>query len=988
MSQVVIGDILPYTQAIATGGQTVFGTNWTANYESDVVVYKTPVGDEPNDVTQVLPYPAGYSVAFIGSQQDVQVTLVVPALIGERITITRQTPADRENLYTNTNFVPSMLNNDFGILTLVDQQAQLVDQKIGPRYNYSAIIVDVTDTILPILGAGQIWAKDPTNSFIEAVDLSTVISGGTVTQINTGLGLTGGPITTVGTISFGTMNPNTFWGNITGGVAVPTQVTTGYFLQTANNLSDITNQAAARNNLGLNIGSDVQAWNAALQSISGLTTVANNMLYTTASNTYAVIAPLANASLVSSAGSVPSWSQTLPQAVQTNIQYLGIQNQNLNMGGFQINNGADPTQPSDFATKNYVDLNALTGTSVYAASAASLGTVTQAGSGAGATLTNAGVQATFALDGVNPPLNSIVLIKNTATGMTAANEGIYTVTNVGSGASNWVLTRSTSYDTPAEINQTGLIIVQNGSTLAGTAWYNAVTIVTVDVTNFSYSQFGNIIFPVSLSNGGTNASLVASAGSVTYSTATAMAFSAVGSAGQLFQSAGTAAPGWTTATYPGTATGTGTLLRADGTNWSPTTTTYPATNAINTIMYASSANVMGVITPVFDAVMVSGASGIPSWSLTLPSGLTIPGYAHSGANSDITSMSGLTGYLQFPAGIKDASGNIVIGFGSVASAVNTLNVYNAVAGGNTFIQNSGASASIPLELQPKNADLWLSDTSNTIAPSLRFYNAARTQYTALKAATAQATTLTLTLPAADAAVSGNAMVSNAAGVLSFLTLPTLTKVVYQIFTASGTYTPTSGMKYCIIECVGGGGAGGGAAAAGAGAGTGGGGGGGGSYASIVSTAATIGASQTVTIGAGGTAGTAGNNAGNAGGDTSVGSICIGKGGGGGSGSAGAAGGAGGAGGVTGTGSMTIVGGNGDTGQYAGVTTVMPTGGGGGESIFGHGAGNYHANGASNGLTGTGYGGGGGGGLTYNNSGTVQGGIGQAGVVRITEFVSI
>lgn len=171
MSQVVIGDILPYTQAIAIASQTVFGTNWTADAASDVVVYQTPSGDDADDVTQILAYPADYSVAFIGSQQQVQVTLVTPASAGDRITITRQTPADRENLYTNTNFVPSMLNNDFGILTLVDQQAQLVDQKIGPRYNYSAIIVDVVDTILPVLEANQMWAKNSGNTAIIAIDV-------------------------------------------------------------------------------------------------------------------------------------------------------------------------------------------------------------------------------------------------------------------------------------------------------------------------------------------------------------------------------------------------------------------------------------------------------------------------------------------------------------------------------------------------------------------------------------------------------------------------------------------------------------------------------------------------------------------------------------------------------------------------------------------------------------------------------------------------
>lgn len=166
MSQVIIGDILPYTQAIAIASQTVFGTNWTANYASDVVVYQTPSGDEPDDVTQILSYPSEYSVAFIGDQQEVQVTLVTPAGAGDIITITRQTPADRQNVYTNTNFTPSMLNNDFGILTLVDQQAQLVNQLIGPRYNYSSVITDVVDTILPLLPENSTWVKNSNNTAI------------------------------------------------------------------------------------------------------------------------------------------------------------------------------------------------------------------------------------------------------------------------------------------------------------------------------------------------------------------------------------------------------------------------------------------------------------------------------------------------------------------------------------------------------------------------------------------------------------------------------------------------------------------------------------------------------------------------------------------------------------------------------------------------------------------------------------------------------
>ena len=56
----------------------------------------------------------------------------------------------------------------------------------------------------------------------------------------------------------------------------------------ANNLSDLNNAGTARTNLGVAIGSDVQAYDAGLQSISGLTTAANKMIYATGSDTYAV----------------------------------------------------------------------------------------------------------------------------------------------------------------------------------------------------------------------------------------------------------------------------------------------------------------------------------------------------------------------------------------------------------------------------------------------------------------------------------------------------------------------------------------------------------------------------------------------------------------------------------------------------------------------------------------------------------------------------
>lgn len=96
--------------------------------------------------------------------------------------------------------------------------------------------------------------------------------------------------------------------------------------------------------------------------------------------------------------------------------------------------------------------------------------------------------------------------------------------------------------------------------------------------------------------------------------------------------------------------------------------------------------------------------------------------------------------------------------------------------------------------------------------------------------------------------------------------PSSLSVVARTFTVSSTYTPTTGMKYCIVQAIGGGG-GGSYSDTGAAYGLGGAAGG---YSSKLCTAADIGASQSVTIGAAGTAGTVGN--GGNGGNTTFGAI--------------------------------------------------------------------------------------------------------------------
>jgi hypothetical protein len=208
----------------------------------------------------------------------------------------------------------------------------------------------------------------------------------------------------------------------------------------------------------------------------------------------------------------------------------------------------------------------------------------------------------------------------------------------------------------------------------------------------------------------------------------------------------------------------------------------------------------------------------------------------------------------------------------------------------------------------------------------------------------------------------------------------------QRFTASGTYTPTAGMMYCVIEAVGGGGGGGGAAG-GSATGYTGSGGGSGSYSKRIATSVQIGASQTVTIGSGG-AGGVGNASGSAGTGSSVGGLCTTNGGLGGAAGNGGVVPAAGAGGAAGAGDVAFAGNPGQVGGYNSVNAGNIFGAGGGSSMLGPGAVGIGCAGTNiaNGQAAPANSGGGGGGAASNNSAsTPTGGAGGTGLVIITEY---
>lgn len=221
---------------------------------------------------------------------------------------------------------------------------------------------------------------------------------------------------------------------------------------------------------------------------------------------------------------------------------------------------------------------------------------------------------------------------------------------------------------------------------------------------------------------------------------------------------------------------------------------------------------------------------------------------------------------------------------------------------------------------------------------------------------------------------------------SSASLSGITTVNVQTFLTPGStaYTPTPGMTYCVVQVLGGGGGGGGCAISGAGNVTAGGPGGAGAYSEGFYPAATIGTSQTVVVGAGGTAGATTPSAGGNGGASAFGTLLT------------APGGTGGADGVA-SNTYYVIGGG--AGGVAGVGGYLNSPGQSGSYSFGfypvavsgvpgstpYGSGSQTSTGSA--AAGSGYGAGGGAGSDNNAGAARSGAAGRGGFVIVTEYIS-
>ena len=106
--------------------------------------------------------------------------------------------------------------------------------------------------------------------------------------------------------------------------------------------------------------------------------------------------------------------------------------------------------------------------------------------GVGATLTNSGALAAFSVDSQSPSAGARILVKDQST---QAQNGIYVLTTVGSGAVAWVLTRASDYDTTSEINSGDIITVTSGAQNTGTLWRQTATVTTIGTDAITFAAF-------------------------------------------------------------------------------------------------------------------------------------------------------------------------------------------------------------------------------------------------------------------------------------------------------------------------------------------------------------------------------------------------------------------------------------------------------------------------------------------------------------------
>jgi hypothetical protein len=226
-------------------------------------------------------------------------------------------------------------------------------------------------------------------------------------------------------------------------------------------------------------------------SLPAIFTVSGSPVTTAGTLTAVLASETANTVLAAPNGSAgaPTF-RALAAADLPRLDQITAPTASVSLNSQRITNLATPTTGTDAATKNYVDV-AIQGLTqkptATVATTAALPTNTYANgtSGVGATLT-ATANAALTVDGYAVATGDRVLVKDQAS---AFQNGLYDVTQPGSGATPFILTRNIDMDTAAEFPGAFIPVEDAGTTNANSLWLCTNTAApTVGTTAITFVQ--------------------------------------------------------------------------------------------------------------------------------------------------------------------------------------------------------------------------------------------------------------------------------------------------------------------------------------------------------------------------------------------------------------------------------------------------------------------------------------------------------------------